>query len=106
MTCEVWLEIEDASSSDSGRRICWRWRVRAHSGSAEFAFASPLTEHARGLACSYVREFRSWRATERDWALTAERTLLQLARALGDALVDPNYQLLNFCEWVEREGVA
>ena len=109
MTCEVWLEIGDGNRTDSGGdalSVAWRWQVRSKSGSAEIAFSPPLTKATRALMQSYVRDFRSWRAKDRDWALTAERTMLNLGRALGNALVDGHYQLLSFGEWLEREGVS
>jgi len=90
MTADLWLEISDAGEPSTGDelRISWRWQLRSQAGSAELSFASPLTKNTRGLLDSYVREFRSWRPHDRDRGLTAERSMLNLGRALGSALVE------------------
>jgi len=106
MGCDVWLEIADENLQNGGheRAIAVRWQAPGLTGAASVRFSSPFTAHTEALLRSYVRQFRSWRAEDRDRGLTAERTLLTLGRALGNQLVDDAYRFLSFCEWLERHG--
>lgn len=109
MTSELWLKIVDvgaAQTASDKHRLALRWCVAGETGSTEIDFVSPLTADTQALAERHVREFRSWRAADRERAQTAEWALLNLGRALGNALVDPQYRLLTCCERLEGKNLA
>jgi hypothetical protein len=99
------LEIRDVTRPTDGDLLRARlsWRGWDSAGSVEVSFAPPVSRAEHQLLAWYATGFRSWAAhgEEREKALTAERTTLNLGRKLGNLLVDPQYLFLAFCEQVE-----
>jgi hypothetical protein len=102
------LEICDVTRAADGDRLRARlsWQGWGTTGTSEVQFAAPVTRSEYELLAWYATSFRSWRAqaAERDKALSAERTSLNIGRKLGNVLVDPQYQLLAFCEQIEAQA--
>jgi hypothetical protein len=102
------LEIRDITSVADGDRLraSLSWQGWGTAGTSEVQFAPPVTRSERELLTWYTTSFCSWRPqeSERDKALSAERTSLNIGRKLGNALVDPEYHLLAFCEQVEAQA--